>query len=594
MNETLARNARAAGPAGKVVGLLLLLLICALAVSAQITATLEKVEFFGPNEGFGVLSERFRVSAQLSFSRPVTGQIVTASVDNEVIFDIAKKSRNPLIDTLTLKKAHLGGERVTEAASRVYVQFYTDWQRDRTYALGVTFLTGDGQTLVAQSAPATAPAGGAIDGYSGYSVITVKERSGLARQGWPVTVGVPIRSGEVKDPHGYLYLVRYDSGFKNEPVPFHVFDVVQPEIGPEIQAQLDKSGGQSREQQRLFQIGFPADLAANGAGTYLLYYGGTQGVLKRAIGATALTYRGENPGITLDSGEVTFGLNPKTGSLVNFAAQFSRRGQQYDFVQAAPLDIHYNPDVWAPPLSWGHTSGWDMGKPGPYAPAIDITQSPYAYRSYRKGLMPRSNETVVDFVYTFFADMPFFYANSRMEFTLNTLVNAVRNSELVFSRGQMTHGVWADEKGNPREARVYDPDNPKHVFGQVAAVPPDTQFVGMFNELDGAGICLVNLGRYVESYSPAADPVNYWSEYYISDLGMWLDSDLPHYAFVYMTRPEIFYQTVVPKGTVFEERNAVLVFKVGKGKQRYDDLLRWVKRLRTSPAVTIAPAGPPV
>jgi len=207
--------------------------------------------------------------------------------------------------------------------------------------------------------------------------------------------------------------------------------------------------------------------------------------------------------------------------------------------------------------------------------------------------MPRANETQVDFTYTFFAGMPFFYADSRMEFTLNTLVNAVRNSELVFSRGQMTHGVWADAKGNPREAVVYDPKDPKHVFGRVAEVSPDTQYVGMFNELDGAGICLVNLGRYVESYSPAGDPVNYLSKYYISDLGMWLDSDMPNYAFVYMTRPEVYYNTIISKGTVFEERNAVLVFKVGTGRHRFDDLLAWVKRLRTPPAVTIAPAREP-
>ena len=60
-----------------------------------------------------------------------------------------------------------------------------------------------------------------------------------------------------------------------------------------------------------------------------------------------------------------------------------------------------------------------------------------------------------------------------------------------------------------------------------------------------------------------------------------------------MTRPEVYYNTVIPKGTVFEERNAVLVFQVSPGKQRYDDLLNWVKRLRTPPAVTIAPAREP-
>jgi len=575
------------------IGLLLLLAFICLPVLAEITGSLAKVEFLGPNEGFGVLTERFRISSELTFSKAVTGQVTTASINNEVIFDVAKKAPFSQIETLSAQKTHLGGEKITEPASHVYVQFYAGWQQSHTYTLAVTFRTIDGQTIVAQSQPAVAPAGGAIAAYPAFSVITVKERSGLARQNWPVTVGVPMRCGEVKDPRNFIYLVRYDLGAKNEPVPFHLFDVVQPEDGREIQQLPGYDAGTLKNVPRLFQIGFPADLPANGTATYLLYYGSETESPSHAVGRTALAYRGENPGLTLDAGRVTFGLNPKTGSLMNFATDFSRKGQLYSFVQAGPLDIHYNPDIWAPPLSWGHTCDWDLGKPGPYTPSINISQGPYAYRSFRRGLMPRGNETMVDFTYTFFAGMPFFYTSSRMEFTLNTLVNAVRNSELVFSRGQMTHGVWADAQGKPHEARLYDPNDPKHVFGRVAEVSPDTQFVGMFNELDGAGICLVNLGRYVESYSPAADPVNYLSKYYISDLGMWLDSDVPNYAFVYMTRPEVYYQTVMPKGSVFEERNAVLVFEVGAGKHRYDDLLNWVKRLRTPPAVTIAPAREP-
>jgi|GEM_PF-928896 len=578
-------------------GLLLLFALCcapARVSAAPPDASLKQVEFFGPNEGFGAMPERFHISAKLSFSRPVTGQIVAASINGETVFDAAKRSSDSLIDTLSAKKAHLAGGKVTGAASSVYVQFYTGWQHDVSYTLGVTFRTEDGKTLAAQSSPAIAPAGGAIAAYPNFFVITVKERGGLARQGWPVTAGVPIRCGEVADPYASLYLVRYDPGFKNEPIPFHVFDVVQPEFGPEIEAQSGKSGGRGKEWPHLFQVGFPADLPANGTGTYLLYYSAQKSVPARAIGPASLTYRGENPGVTLDTGDVTFGLNPKTGSLMTFAADFSRKRQLYSFKQdGRQLDIHYNPDVWAPPLSWGHTCDWDLGNPGPYTPSLDISRSSYAYRSFRKGLMPRSNETKVDFTYTFYAGVPFFYADSRMEFTLNTLVNAVRNSELVFSRGQMTHGVWADEKGRPQEARLYDPDNVPRVYHKVAEVSPDTQFVGMFSELDGAGICLVNLGRYAQSYSPAADPLNYKSEYYVSDLGLWLDSDHPSWAFTYMTRPEVYYNTVIPKGTVFEERNAVLVFRVGEGKQRFDDLLHWVKRLRTPPAVTIAPAPEP-
>jgi hypothetical protein len=131
-------------------------------------------------------------------------------------------------------------------------------------------------------------------------------------------------------------------------------------------------------------------------------------------------------------------------------------------------------------------------------------------------------------------------------------------------------------------------------MGKVAVLPPDTPYIGLFNELDGVGICMVNLGRYVDSYSPAGDATNMFTQYYLYDSGMWLNSkDHPDWAFVYMCRPEIYYPTVVPKGTVFAERNAILVFDLGQGKRRFDNLLRWVRLLRTPPLVTVSPVGVP-
>ena len=579
----------------RLAGLLLLLVLCGLPALAQGIARVGKVECLGPNEGFGVIKERFRFSMEVTFPREVTGQITAASVNGAMIFEAAKRSNNPNIETMDAGKNHLGGERVVEPAETIFVQFYHSWIAGQTYKLAIAFRADDGKTFTAESPAIKAPEGGAITAYPSYSVITVKERGGMSRARWPVTVGLTLLTEPVHDPYRFLYLVRYDQAAKNEPVPLHVFDIVSPELGPELLQALEKSGGYGNPSPRVFEIGFPADLPANGASTYLLYYGTLRGEAPpKAEPRVPLRYEGENPGTAIDSGDVTFKLNPLTGSLLNFVTRYSTRRQKYAFVQSEERDIHYNPDVWTPPLGWGHTSDWDLRKPGPYTPEIGITQSLYAYRSFRYGLMPRSNETKTTKTYTFFAGMPFFYQTSSMEFTLNTLVNAVRNSELVFNRGQMTHGVWADEQGNPQEGVVYDPDDPGRIFDKVAVVPPDTSYIGLFDEQDGAGIALVNLGRYVDSYSPAADTMNLWSQYYIYDSGMWLnDKNHPDWAFIYITRPEIYYPTIVPKGSIFLERNAILIFKVGRGDNRFDDLLRWVKLLRTPPQVTVAPVGVP-
>jgi len=424
--------------------------------------------------------------------------------------------------------------------------------------------------------------------YPSFITITVTERGGTARTGWPVTVGVPIRCGEVKDPSTFLYLVRSDLG-KNEPVPFQLFDIVTPTAGPEIQAAIKAPDfPKDRLIMRLFEIGFPVDLQPNAANTYLLYYGTPTGPVTPVAPPVPLGYTGDNPGISIDAGDVIFHLNPKSGSVLYFTPKFSAEKKDYHFKQAARRDVHYNPDVFVPQLSWGHISDWDMTQPGLYAPTVKIARGPFAYRSFRTGVIPRSNETKATVTYTFYAGLPFFYTSSSMEFTLDTNVFSVRNSEYVFSRGMMTHGFWADENGNPKDTPLLDPANPARVFGKVAVLPSNIPYLGMFNEVDGVGICLVNLAYYVGPHNMADDAANLWSQFYISDPGLHMPNN-PVFAFTYLVRPEIYHQTVVPKGAIFAERNAIVIFRVGQGDKRYEDLLRWIKLIRTPPAVNVSP-----
>ena len=44
---------------------------------------------------------------------------------------------------------------------------------------------------------------------------------------------------------------------------------------------------------------------------------------------------------------------------------------------------------------------------------------------------------------------------------------------------------------------AYDPANPAHIFGKVAVLPSDIPYLGLLNEEDGVGLCLVNLAYYV-------------------------------------------------------------------------------------------------
>jgi len=420
--------------------------------------------------------------------------------------------------------------------------------------------------------------------YANFMTLTVTERGGMARTNWPVTVGVPIRYGEVTDPASFLYLVRED-GDRFEPTPFQLFAIVTPTAGAELQEAFEQATYPTdRPLLRLFEIGFPANVDAYGAATYRLYYGEPTAPAPPVAPQRPLVYTGENPGIDIGIGEVIFHLNPQTGSLLYFTAG----EKDYEFKQSERRDVHYNPDVFVPHLSWGHTSDWNFDEPGPYTPSITIAQGPYAYRSFRKGMIPRANETLATFTYTFFAGLPIFYTSSSMEFTLDTLVYAVRNSEYVFSRGLMTKGFYADADGRPQEVPLFNPDAPEIIFGKVAALSPDVPYLGMLDEVSGVGMCVVNLARYTSSYSMADNAANPAAEYYIADPGMHQSTN-PDYDFAYLVRPEIYQMTVVPKGSLFAERNAVIIFRAGQGEQRYDDMLRWVHLIRTPPAISVTP-----
>jgi hypothetical protein len=376
-----------------------------------------------------------------------------------------------------------------------------------------------------------------------------------------------------------------------------VLDVVSPEYSPQIQRFLQEAKQPTdlpKELTRLFEVCFPVDIAKQGQNCYVLYYGTPTAPVPAPVLAQPLKYSGENPGISIDTGLIQFNIDPRSGSLLTFTPQFPGENTEYRFIQDRKKPIFYSPDVWAPPMYWGHVNAWDIGTPGPDCPQFTCRQGSLAYRSFRVGSMVRSNETKTSVTCTYFAGMPFFYESSFMEFTHDTMVNAVRNNEVVFSRGMMTHAIWPDANGKIQTTPFYDETDKQKIFGKVAALRPDVPWLGMYSEKSGVGVCLVNFAYFAGCAGMPDNTAATWSEYYIADPGLWVrDKDHGNYAFSYVVRPMIYYNTVVPKGSFFNERTAMLVFPLGKGKHQFDEMLRWITLLREPLAVDLKPSNLP-
>jgi hypothetical protein len=243
--------------------------------------------------------------------------------------------------------------------------------------------------------------------------------------------------------------------------------------------------------------------------------------------------------------------------------------------------------VWAPPLPWGHNSDWDIKNPE-RSFSYDISSGPIAYRSIRHGVMPLSNGVKTSVTYTAFAGMPFLMESSSMEFTVDTHVNAVRNNQLVFNRGHHTHGVYIDSSGKVTTMRGYDPAEPKKFFHYLGDVQdPMVPFVGLFHETRHHGIGMINLSHITYASQSVAE-IPQRGNYYFLDYSDWGTGENYDLNFMYVSRSEIYTPTLMPKGALFAEHTAFLVFRTDADPaKQFDEVQQWIKLLRNPPRVTV-------
>jgi len=563
--------------------LLALGVLSALGASAAAASQGEigRIEFLAPGEGFGQILERFRISSSVRFSAPVSGQIVLASVNGIRIFQ-AGSGEEPGIDTFDADKHHLGGERL-DGQREIIVQFYFNWATGEPYALSLTVQTKEGETVTYDSQPAVAPKGGAWrSDLPKFKVVSIKDTSGIDRKNWPVIIGLSFSPAEVKDPRRDLFLVRYDKAAgKYLQVPFQVLD----SAAPKYVAENASIAGAGKDGLALFDICFLTDVEANSTSLVFLYYGKPEsGVSQPAFKGQALEYTGEGFGVTVNTGPVVFRFDPKCGQLLSYRPTFTDSNRELTFVQKEPRPIHWNPDVWAPPSPWGHVSDWGSEKAA--SPQVVRSRGAIAFRTVRTGTMPNANGVKASVSYTLFAGMPFILESSLMEFTEPTEVNAVRHNELVFSRGVHSHAVWCDLDGKVTASPCYDPAEPNRFLRNIAKLSPDVPWLGFFNEQHRHGICFVNLSRF--NYAAGGgDPQDFAAHYYISDPGIFGTGADVGMNFTYLCRPEVYHHTVIPKGAIYAEHSAILVFGLSDGEDQFAAASHWAGLLREPPKIEV-------
>lgn len=410
-----------------------------------------------------------------------------------------------------------------------------------------------------------------------YRTIEIRETAQMDREGWPIVVGVPVPADAGAEA---LKLVRVDEAGDEHALRFQEIERLEPRY---------LGNREPRDPVNVIEIAFLADLPAGATVRYRLYYDGDEAASPAEFDATddpTLNIQSAD-GLerTVDTGVARFAFHENSGQLLNYQFLETEFMPQFDQYEIRP--VHHNPDVWSPPHAWGHVSGWDVETPE-LRPEYREIQGPIMWQSLRTGDIPRSNGVDTSVTYTIFAGMPVIFEASMMRFTRDTRVNAVRNNELVFSRGYHTHGIYTEHDGQITAVRGYDPDDPPKIHGDlgVEPLPPDIPFIGLFHETRGHGVGMVTLERFTHGTQSLTSAQSGGASYYFNDYGEHRELDKN---FLYFCRGEIRSPTVVPAGAVFAERSAILAFPVGEKDEadRFDELQRWTKLLRHPPYVRV-------
>jgi hypothetical protein len=412
--------------------------------------------------------------------------------------------------------------------------------------------------------------------------IRLFERAGIERNQVPVEATVRFEKDAFKGPQA-IRLERVE-GDRRTPVALQV-------LGAEAH---DEKNGFAPVPQTFVRIAFLADVQANGSAAYEISTDG-----KPATPGPQLKIDGQGVGLTIDTGVTQFELDKLSGQLLTFTPK-AVANDRLVFVQEkqrGPKPFHWNPDVWAPPATWGHTSDWtapvpfDEARHRPDQPPVSEGKShsyfyrewkgPLLHRTTRWGKLPFVPQVDVSVTYTFHAGSPVVFVQSLMEVREAMQLHALRNCELVFSRHQFDTAVWIDRTGKVHTARCYDYDDRDKSFKTVAKLPADVPCIGLANERKGYGIAAVPLGMTgVNRFT--GQPGDEQAHFTIRDYDEHGKGN--PYNFLYFVRYLVFRDnygpTRVEKGSVYAEQTAIVVFRLNQDvAHRYDELVQWQKSL---------------
>ena len=408
-----------------------------------------------------------------------------------------------------------------------------------------------------------------------YAGIAVHETAGLARELWPVQVGVTVPEETSTDS---LVLVQVGEDGSLQEVPFQL-------IGEIDSHGLDNRWGRLRNIKSI-EIAFVTELPADASLDFRLYYSEPEvDVLPASASPRLNVESGEGLARIVDTGEARFEFHPDSGQLIKYTLAGAEHTPE--LLRERNNPVHGAGDL---RTSRNNVRFWDLEDES-HELTFDESVGPATWQLVRSGYMPHTDQQVeISVTYTAFAGMPLLLTSSHIRFHSDWAVAALRMNQLVFDRGFHTHGAYMTHDGQFNIRRAFNPEDPEEHFGTLGLdpLPPDVPFIGMLHEERGYGIGLVTLGRDNQRTQRVHVPQDGGAYYHF------LDSDLfgagsPR-NFLYLVRYETYqgnHHLVIPSGSLYSSTAAILAYPVGgqNDDDRHYEVKRWIRMLRNPPRV---------
>ena len=400
-------------------------------------------------------------------------------VDGARVRDFLVYQEGREIDKLAIKAK--GGRIALEVKARYA------WHPTAATEMKVQLIEPKSGDIQMASASGTAPAGkGYWDpAWKSYASLVISEENGFARKGYPVHATLGVLANYLSSPYEVRVIVGERSGedVVYREVPSQVYDVVTWN-DPKILSAEEKDAKTGEKVVRYhpttsFGVAFLADVAAGSKATYLVFYN-NPGASKPAYATDLAVTKGKGLGRTIENAFYKITLQETSGVITEIVEKAT--GIKLEHKLETNGAIHWNPDVYAPPHAWYHSSDWKDPE------ATEVT-GPVFYSLNLKGTLPQPEGVEIGIRYHFYAGTPVVMVESVTTMGHDTFVMALRNAEVVFNKAVFTKAAFKEGA----KTEILDFATSKMHPDHAAVLRPDTPWVSFFDEAKGIGFASLYL-----------------------------------------------------------------------------------------------------